>query len=178
MADDLITELRAENESLLRQLKRGVNSLKRYVNEKKIDIYEDVKVAETQAHSGRARYKLNCTGSSEPAKIMARPRPKPKLNGHSRGLDKESMPRTKQRSGERDRTLRSVDKAVTSTPMVSNGVLESEGNQRRNLKTPSKTPKSAIRTNRPRSILVTPDTRKVSKISGEGQFLSSLTWTS
>ena len=165
MADDLITELRAENESLLRQLKRGVNSLKRYVNEKKIDVYEDVKIAETQTYSGRARNKLNFTGSSEPAKITARPRPKPKLNGHSCGLDNESISRTKQRSGEGNRILRSVDKAVTSTPMVSNGILESEGNQRRKLKTPSKTPKSAMRINHPRSILVTPDTRKVSEIS-------------
>eukprot|EP00112_Aurelia_sp_Birch-Aquarium-sp1_P012896 Seg2718.4 transcript_id=Seg2718.4/GoldUCD/mRNA.D3Y31 product="Migration and invasion-inhibitory protein" protein_id=Seg2718.4/GoldUCD/D3Y31 len=162
MADDLISGLRAENESLLRELKRGVKSLKRYVSEKNSEVYEDIMVAETHAHKGRARSKLNSTGSFEPAKITSRPRPKPKLDGQSKkGVDTESIPRTKQRNGERDKILRNVDNAVTSTPMISKGFLESEGNQRR--KSPHKTPNSTIRKNNPKSILVTPDTRKAQR---------------
>lgn len=165
MADDFLSKLRADNALLINQLKNGVSNLHLILDKEKENILSGQKM-----RNGNLRERVHARSKLD---FQAGARPSTGLNGN---VSVPANNQLKNSVGRKDKRKKIgvSDKAVTSTPMVSKRVLESEGNLRHNqfehskgrgetqLDRNMKNQPSATR-KRPKSILVTPDKRKVKR---------------
>ena len=154
MAEELIAKLRSENASLISELKKGVSKLQIYVDGEKNKALTDLKIQTyKQSDKPTARTKLDFRPSSNKKEKNKRI-PKPQLRT---GIDYHCN------------FSRDPETVVTSTPMAQKTALESEGNIRRKSTKATRTPDRCNFRNpenaqgtQPKSILRTPDARKVS----------------
>lgn len=155
MAEEFLAELRAENASLLNQLRKGVSKLQIYVENEKQRVSSELKAEKDEIYrNSRVKNKLDFSSTRKATE-----------KGPSSQQASGKMKSRKSRGKEKELTDASISKAVTSTPVAVTSSLEFEGNLRRqNSKEKSnvfkrlRSPHMAIK---PKSILVTPDRRKV-----------------
>ena len=167
MADELISKLRVENASLISELKKGVSKLQTFVSKEKEIVSPNLRIQKCELPKKvHARAKLDFRAPLRPVHDNRR-------NADSRSCDRSTPSNTKCRKNKQKRhgKIQPGSRAITSTPMVSKDVLESQGNQRHNFKSPSRMMGKATNSDtnasfslvkkKPKSILITPDKRKV-----------------
>ena len=156
MADGLQDRLRAENASLLSELKDGLVKLQLFTANEKKALFSDDNTARNEKQFRSAKTKVDVR---TPLSLVV-----------SNRLVAHPVDECKRNKQKKHGKRRSKDAAVTSTPIVPRRMLESEGNLRRRFASEVHSPSAPVKTRslaenqKPKSILVVPDKRKVGVI--------------
>lgn len=168
MAEELLNKLRADNASLINELRDGVSRLHLFIDAEKEKVSPELLIEKTEKLiKSNARSKLNVRVLSS---FVGSNRATCDIKDKTRNLPvnvkcSRNRPKLHGKYGPRN-------KALTSTPIVSKTMLESEGNLREKSrstmdKIPGNAPNSRMKSNnlahslKPKSILVMPEKRKV-----------------
>ena len=153
MADGLLDKLRAENVSLINELKDGLVKLQLFTDTEKKALLSDESTVRNKKQLRSSRTKVHVR---TPLSLVV-----------SNRLTADPVEEFKKNKRKIDGRRRSKDAAVTSTPIAPRRMLESEGNLRHRSLDNVHSTNAALKTQpsaenrKPKSILVVPDKRKV-----------------